>query len=383
MRNTEPSRTVESAIGMSSAETHALLEAARRESSPGGLRGSGTGRRVGGAMVIAVTSGKGGVGKSNVAVNLSAKFAAMGRRVLLVDADLGLANADVLCGVEVPFNLSHVVARRRSVREVLVRVPVGNEKHFDLVGGASGLSRMADLDEEGRRTLLDSLCELERGFDVMVIDTGAGISANVLAFCRSADHVLVVTTPEPTAVTDAYAMIKTLSPGFKGNTSVGTATGSGGAGSGGAGGGDRQLSVLVNQVASQSEGRAVYERVARVARQFLAVSVMDAGHVVFDPEVTQAVRRRKPLVSLSPSSSASKCITQLAARLEPGFKQAGGSVANTTHLNGTRAEGARETNRVNGKVSEAVRTDNLVALRPDNPVGFFGRVFGRVSGRRS
>lgn len=281
------------------------------------------GRVRGGASVIAVTSGKGGVGKSNVAVNLAVRFAASGKRVLLLDADLGLANADVLCGVEVPFNLSHVVARRRTAREVVVRVAVGGAE-FDLVGGASGLARMADLDEGGRRQLLEALSELERSADVVLIDTGAGISSNVLAFCRAADHVLVVTTPEPTAVTDAYALIKTITP-----PAPVTANGAFAAISGdgllpaGAPGTGRKVSLLVNQVASQAEGRAVYERVSRVARQFLGTNVLDAGHVVWDESVTRAVRKRTPLVVHAPGSEASRCLTQLAARLEQGVARGG------------------------------------------------------------
>lgn len=253
------------------------------------------------ATVIAVTSGKGGVGKSNVSVNLAVRLAAGGKRVLLVDADLGLANADVLCGVEVPFNLSHVVAGRRSLREAVVKVPVGEGRAFELVGGASGLSKMADLDERGRGALLEALAEVEREADVILVDTGAGISGNVLSFCRSADHVLVVTTPEPTAVTDAYAMVKVLGLGDRA-----------------AGGVERKLSLLVNQASSGTEGRAVYEKVAKVARQYLQLNLLDAGFVLSDEAVTRAVRGRRPLVLAFPDSPASRCLTQLAMRLEQG-----------------------------------------------------------------
>lgn len=255
--------------------------------------------------VIAVTSGKGGVGKSNVAVNLAVRFATAGKRVLLVDADLGLANADVLCNVEVPFNLSHVVARRRTLKEVVVRVPLGGADGaakfgFDLVGGASGLAKMADLDEAGRRVLLEGLSELERNADVVLIDTGAGISTNVLSFCKNADHVLVVTTPEPTAITDAYAMVKSVC-GPAGKQTP-----------------ERKISLLVNQARSSDDARAVYERVSRVARQFLGVNLLDAGHVLMDESVGVAVRRRMPVVLHDPRSAASQCLMQLAMRLEPG-----------------------------------------------------------------
>src|SRR3954467_13944912 len=159
------------------------------------------------ASVIAITSGKGGVGKSNVAVNLAIKLSAAGKRVVLRDADLGLANADVLCNIDLPCNLSHVIARKKELADVMVKAPGG----FRLIGGASGLARMADLSALDRQRIVDALAELEETADIILIDTGAGISPNVLSFTRAADHVLVLTTPEPTAITDAYAVIKVIS----------------------------------------------------------------------------------------------------------------------------------------------------------------------------
>src|SRR3954465_14776848 len=188
------------------------------------------------ANVIAVTSGKGGVGKSNVAVNLAIKFASAGKNVVLLDADLGLANADVLCNIDLPCNLSHVIARKKELRDVMVRAPGG----FHLIGGASGLARMADLTDFDRQRLVDALGELEQQCDVILIDTGAGISPNVLSFTRCADHVLVVTTPEPTAITDAYAVVKVLSKD---------------------GALDRRVSLLVNQVRAANEGKVVHARI--------------------------------------------------------------------------------------------------------------------------
>jgi flagellar biosynthesis protein FlhG len=244
------------------------------------------------ATVIAVTSGKGGVGKSNIAVNLAIKLAAAHKEVVLLDADLGLANADVLCNIDLPSNLSHVIAGRRELSEVMVDAPGG----FRLIGGASGLARMADLTDTDRQSLIEALAALEASTDVILIDTGAGISPNVLSFTRAADHVLVVTTPEPTAITDAYAVIKVISRDAP----------------------DRPMSLLVNQVRENGEGRQVYERIAKVARQFLNVTVLDAGFVQSDPEVPAAVRRRTPFVLASPRCPASIAIGQLAMRLERG-----------------------------------------------------------------
>ncbi len=244
------------------------------------------------ASVIAITSGKGGVGKSNIAVNLAIRLAAANKRVVLLDADLGLANADVLCNVDLPYNLAHVIARKKEMSEVMCNAPGG----FRMIGGASGLARMADLTDYDRQRVIDALTELEASADIILIDTGAGINPTVLQFTRHADHVLVVTTPEPTSITDAYAAIKVVTRD----------------------GGDRRVSLLVNQVGSSQEARAVYERIARVARNFLGVTVLDAGHCVSDEHVPLAVRRRTPFVLGSPRCPASQCVAQLAMRLERG-----------------------------------------------------------------
>jgi len=254
--------------------------------------------RVGrGAHVIAITSGKGGVGKSNIAVNLAIKLAGAGKSVVLLDADLGLANADVLCNVDLPSNLSHVIARKKDLSEVMVKGPGG----FKLIGGASGLARMADLTDFDRQRLVTALAALEREVDLILIDTGAGISPNVLSFTRAADHVLVVTTPEPTAITDAYAVIKVVSRDLA----------------------NRQISLLVNQSRSIAEGRAVYERISKVAKQFLGVSLLDAGSVADDECVPTAVRRRLPFVIGSPRCPASQGVSALAIRLEKGVASNG------------------------------------------------------------
>src|SRR5687768_2581212 len=229
------------------------------------------------ASVIAITSGKGGVGKSNVAVNLAIKLSAAGKRVVLLDADLGLANADVLCNIDLPCNLSHVIARKKELADVMVKAPGG----FRLIGGASGLARMADLTDFDRQRIVDSLAELEETTDIILIDTGAGISPNVLSFTRAADHVLVLTTPEPTAITDAYAVVKVISRD----------------------GAVHRVSLLVNQVRAPAEAKIVYERIAKVARQFLNVSVFDAGYIPADDNVALAVRRRVPFSLAFPRSA--------------------------------------------------------------------------------
>jgi len=244
------------------------------------------------AAVYAITSGKGGVGKTNVAINLAIQFAQAGRTVILLDADMGLANCDVLLNVDLPYNLAHVVAGRKQLHEVMVEAPGG----FRLIGGASGLARMADLSDYDRRRLVESLGQLEQQADVLLIDTGAGINPNVLCFTRAADNVVIVTTPEPTAMTDAYAVAKVISRDA----------------------GSRRLSLLVNQAASGAEARGVYERIARVARDFLRLTVYDAGYVLEDSHVAASVRRRVPFVLAWPQCPAARCIAQVAGRFHHG-----------------------------------------------------------------
>jgi flagellar biosynthesis protein FlhG len=265
------------------------------------------------ASVIAITSGKGGVGKTNISVNLAIRLAEAGKSVVLLDADLGLANADVICNIDLPANLSHVIARRKDLGDVLVSAPGG----FSLIGGASGLARMADLTDADRQRIVQAMAELEAQADVILIDTGAGISPNVLAFTRAADHVLVVTTPEPTAITDAYAVVKVISRADKARPYAQE--------------NDRRLSLLVNQARNENEARIVHDRIAKVARQFLGVSVFDAGYIPADDQVSAAVRKRSPFVLSAPKCAASHAIAQLAIRLEQGVASASGEEGGFFH----------------------------------------------------
>jgi flagellar biosynthesis protein FlhG len=247
------------------------------------------------ARTVAVTSGKGGVGKTNVAVNLAIRLTQMGRRVVLLDADLGTANADVLCDLRPTSTLAHVVSGRRSLPEAMIEAPGG----FRLIPGASGLAHMAALSEFERAAILQQLEPLEREADLILIDTGAGVGPNVLSFAAAADEVLVVTTPEPTAITDAYAVIKSLvRPG------------------GPAAGEEPDVRLLVNGVADAAEGLEVFNRVNAVCRKFLKLEVHFAGYVSEDAHVSQAVRRRRPFVLDSPACEASLCIQRLAHKMD-------------------------------------------------------------------
>ncbi len=250
------------------------------------------------AQTIAITSGKGGVGKTNLSVNLATVLAVMRRRVVLLDADLGLANADILCNVQPRFNLAHVVAGQRALADVMTHVPAG----FSLIPGASGLAKMADLVEADRKRIVADLDSLSESADAIIIDTGAGIGRNVLSFTSTADHVVIVTTPEPTAITDAYAVLKVL-------VRCGTNAGSGGVGG-------ARISVMVNMVKNRDEAKQVHERIASVARQFLKTDVAFAGYVVTDAAVQQSVRKRAPFVQQYPNSAAAQCIQAWANRID-------------------------------------------------------------------
>jgi len=238
------------------------------------------------ARTLAITSGKGGVGKSNLAVNLSICLAARGLRVALVDVDLGLANADLLMNLTPRFTLAHVLSGARTLADVIVKGPGG----VQFVPGASGLNELANLTEFDRQNLISQLQNLETSTDMVVFDCGAGISRNVFSFALAADEALVVTTPQPPAITDAYATIKTLErEKFAGKTSL-----------------------FVNMAESRAEAAATFDRIAGVARKFLNYSVASGGYMLHDRAVELAVRQREPFVLAYPACKASSCLAAAA-----------------------------------------------------------------------
>ena len=251
----------------------------------------GTGSERGGHQIIAITSGKGGVGKSNIAAGLSILLAAPGVRVALVDADPGIGDLDVLLGVPRGPCLTDVLAGRRSLQQVLRELPCG----VHLVAGSSGPTTTEGPDPLRQRQLLESLAQLRADHDLVILDCGSGLGQEVMGFCGIADHVLVTTVPEPTAVTDAYAMVKAL-------VAMGSAA---------------RVSILVNQASDRNEAKRTYARIASVSRQFLSQPVYDAGYVLTDPKVPAAVRQRRPFVLAYPRSPASRCLMNLAAKLRP------------------------------------------------------------------
>jgi flagellar biosynthesis protein FlhG len=241
------------------------------------------------ATVLTITSGKGGVGKTNIAANLSICLAKACKRVLLMDADLGLGNLDVVMNLNNRYNLGHVLTGRKTVEDVIQLTPEGVE----VICGGSGIEELANISPFQRQRLVDELDRLQHRADVIVIDTGAGIHASVVGFCMASDHTLVVTTPEPTAMTDAYAMIKILAgkkyPG--------------------------RISLLVNMADSLVEGRKTYRQIAEVAARFLNTAVYDGGVLCRDELVGCAVRRREPVVLAYPRSVIADCFAAISARI--------------------------------------------------------------------
>lgn len=241
------------------------------------------------APVLAIASGKGGVGKTNIAANLALCWAAVNQRVLLLDADLSLGNLDLLLNVRSTYNISHVLSGRRSMEEIVQTGPRG----LRIICGASGLDRLADISDSEQRRLIESLCRLQQEADAILIDTGAGISRSVVGFCLAADRVLVVTTPEATAVADSYGLIKVLVRKHY-------------AGS---------ISLIVNMARTEAEGRQTYQRIASVAQRFLGANLFYAGTLLKDERLCTAVRSRMPVVLAYPKSQISLSLAAIAARL--------------------------------------------------------------------
>ena len=242
-----------------------------------------------GARTLAIASGKGGVGKSNLAANLAVALGERGARVLLVDADLAQASLDLLLGLHPRFDLQHVLAGDRTLEEIQVQGPQG----VRLIPASSGMPELADLDDYRRECLLRGLGTLDPAVDLILIDTASGVSRTVTSFCLAADEVLVVTTPEMPAFSDAYSLIKVLH----------------------AQGVSRAPRLLVNMACSAEEAEETSHRIRLVARRFLSLELESWGYVPFDPSVGRAVRLQEPVVTAFPHAPSSIAYRALAERL--------------------------------------------------------------------
>jgi flagellar biosynthesis protein FlhG len=252
-------------------------------------------------VTLSITSGKGGVGKTNVVVNLAVALARLRHRVVVLDADFGLGNVDVLLGLAPEAHLGHVLSGDKSMREVIVEGPEG----IHIIPASSGLRELTVLSDTHWSRLEHGLRTLADDYDFLLVDTAAGIADNVIDLLATTDRVLIVTSPEPTAVVDAYAMIKVL-------TAHGVQT---------------DLGVLVNDARDAEEASTVFRQLQVAAERFLNRRVHSYGFVAHDPHVREAVCLQQPVVFQHPQSPASLCFRMLATRVAglrplgaPGFK---------------------------------------------------------------
>lgn len=239
--------------------------------------------------VVAVSSGKGGVGKTNIAVNLAIALTSLGKKVALLDADYALANVDILLGFNPQLTLEHVLSGQRSVGEILIDGPGG----VKIVPASSGVQNLSHLDSRQENMLFQALQMLERYFEILVIDTAAGINDDVITILRSAAEALIITNPEPPAFVDSYALVKHVhgfDPSYR-------------------------FKLLVNQVSHEQEALSVYDRISKTVQKFLRGRIDYFGYVTEDQSVKKAVRMRKPFYLQFPSSSASVCVQNLAVKL--------------------------------------------------------------------
>lgn len=244
-----------------------------------GKKESASPSRIKGMRSIAILSGKGGVGKSNLAVNLALALAEQGLRTVLLDADLGLANIDVLFGVVPKFNLSHVFNGEKELQEILFKVG----ERISIIPGGGGLRGLADLDEAGQSWIIERMSGLEDETDVLILDTSAGIHRSVLAFSAAADQTILITTTEPTAIRDAYSVLKSLHQSIQGEMNIG---------------------IVVNMAGDEREAQIAANRICDASRQFLDFDIPYLGCIVWDQAVRDAVRKRRPLLLESADSPA-------------------------------------------------------------------------------
>ena len=241
------------------------------------------------SLIVSFTSGKGGVGKTNIAINLAVQLVKDGMKVLLLDGDLSLANVDLLFGVTPKYNIKDAIFGDKKLNEIIIDSPYG----VKIIPASSGVEELADLPDDKRKSFIDTFKEIEGQFDFIFIDTAAGVSKNVTHFLLASDEAIIITTPELTALADAYAVIKILSM----NKSL------------------SDVKVLVNLAKNKAEAEETIERIKLVASKFLGVEVKDFGFIYQDPSVGKAVVQQSPFVISFPYSRASTCMKAIANKM--------------------------------------------------------------------
>lgn len=246
------------------------------------------------SRVIAVTSGKGGVGKSSTSINLALQFKRLGKKVVILDADFGMANIEVMFGVIPKYNLSDLLFKEKSIRDIVCEGP----EDVGFISGGSGIAKMVNLDNDQIRKLVNKMAELEDIADVIIIDTGAGIAPSVMEFLVASPEILLVTTPEPTSITDSYALLKALSMNEDFDKNV------------------TSIKMIANKVSSEMEGRRVYEKLSVVVTKFLNLEIGFVGTVPHDKDITKAIMKQKPVSIMYPNSIAARHYQNIVNTLE-------------------------------------------------------------------
>lgn len=245
------------------------------------------------ARIITVTSGKGGVGKSNTSINLAIQFRKMGQRVIILDADFGLANIEIMFGAIPKHNLCDLIYQGKNIREIITWGPMD----VGFISGGSGIAGMSNLNKEYLTYIVRNLVELDSLADIIIVDTGAGISDTVLEFLVASGEIIVVTTTEPTSITDSYSLLKALSrhPGYDKEQNL--------------------VRVLANRVSSEQEGKNLYQKLNAVVERYLKIPVSYLGSVPQDDKLMRAVMQQTPVSIQSPDAKSSKAYETIALRL--------------------------------------------------------------------
>lgn len=246
------------------------------------------------ARVITITSGKGGVGKTSLSVNLAIQLRKMGKRVVVLDADFGLANIEIMLGIRPKYNLADLMFRGKSIKDIITYGP----EDIGFISGGSGINEMANLNRDQIYQLIQKMNELDKMADVIIVDTGAGIGDSVLEFVAASSEVLLVATPEPTSITDAYALLKSLNrnSSFKKEKTV--------------------VKMIANQVRDNKDAGELFEKIGTVVNKFLHIDVEYMGSIPYDNNMQRAVMKQQPLCMSASNSSAAKAIQMLADKLE-------------------------------------------------------------------
>ncbi len=241
------------------------------------------------SRVVSITSGKGGVGKTNAVANLAYALCQTGKKVLIVDADLGLANVDILFGLTPKYNLQHVILGQKRLSEVIVSGPGG----VKVLPASSGVEELTNLNADQRKRLMAEFSHLDEAYDFILIDTAAGISSNVIYFNLAAAEIINIVEPDPTSFTDAYALMKVLSVKY----------------------GVTDFKVVVNNVISEGEAKELFEKLKLVSSKFLQINLHYLGYVLHDEKLKEAVRMQKAVVDAFPYAKSSRCFYQIVKNL--------------------------------------------------------------------